>query len=43
VPVFDQRSPVNAKEKGQNAMVAKDESHSIIQFEGVSLRYGNGP
>jgi cell division transport system ATP-binding protein len=43
VPVFDQRSLVNMKQKGHNAMVDEGESHSIIQFEGVGLRCGNGP
>ena len=39
---MDQRLLVIVKEKGHNTMVAKGESHSIIQFEGVSLGYGNG-
>jgi hypothetical protein len=43
VPVFDQRSLVNVKEKRQNRRVTEDESHSIIPFEGPNLRYGNGP
>ena len=43
VPVFDQGSLVNVKEKGHNPMVDEGESHSIIQFGSVGLRYGNGP
>ena len=41
--MFDQRSLVEAKEKGQNAMVVGGGNHNIIEFEGVGLRYGNGP
>ena len=40
--MFDQRSPVNAKEKRQNAMAAEGDRHNIIQFEGLDLRYSNG-
>jgi hypothetical protein len=43
VPVFDQRSLVNVKEKRQNRRMAEDKSHSIIPSEGPNLRYGNGP
>ena len=43
VPVFDQGSLVNVKGKGHNPMVDEGESHSIIQFAGVGLRYGNEP
>jgi ATPase subunit of ABC transporter with duplicated ATPase domains len=42
VPVLDQRSLVNVKEKRENALVAEGGSHSIIQFEGLNIRYGNG-
>jgi ATPase subunit of ABC transporter with duplicated ATPase domains len=42
VPVFDQRLLVNLKEKRENALVAEGGSHSIIQFEDLNFRYGNG-
>lgn len=41
--MFDQRFLVNGKEKGDNAGVAEGESHSIMQFESMGLRHGNGP